>query len=301
MTSHLPDRIRGPRRIAVLTVDPDLTVGLGPARDAGDAGDGADPHRPRPAEGEPAVPTDPVGEALAKLHNVVDEVVLVDRTPGDDAARRAAFTLLGRRLDAGQLSPDDLVVTLGASEGYDPGLLDELQRLAVRERLDGLLVRRDLSDGPSAHRLGHRALSRWADLWAGRTRLHDAACGDRIYRLAALADALDHCPADRPTGPAELAVVMSRLGCRVRNDVLVDVPPPGSRGQGLLDLLADAVAVPAAAFRTDGRHHPPAKVALRLAWPLTATAAVVVALPLLLVRAWRIGGRYRRRGGEMSP
>jgi hypothetical protein len=255
-TTLLPDRIMGPRRIAV-------------------------------------VPS--ASQVPDKLDRVVDEVVLVDGRDGvaTATAYQQAFTDLRRRLDAGELSPDDLVVTLPVEGSVDVDVLDDLQRLAVRERLDALLVRRDLSSGhPRRQKLRSALLSAWATLWAGRVRLHDTASCHRVFRLAALADAMAYCRDERSTGAVELAVVLSRLGCRVRNDVLVAVPLGRSR-YGLRDALAAALDVPAAAFRVESNpEHPggpggPAGAALRLAWPLVVTTTVALSGLWLVRFGWR--------------
>lgn len=252
MSSHLPDRIMGPRRIAVVLADL------------------ADPA---------------VDATVDKLGRVVDEVVLLDHRQGVAAAYHEAFADLCRRLDGGDLSPDDLVVTLAADHGHDVGILDDLQRLVVRERLDALLVRRDLSGYAWSRRLAHVVLSGWATLWGGRVRLHDVASCDRVFRLAALADALDHCGDGGTVGTVDLAVALSRLGCRVRNDVLVAMPlrPPQ---RGAAGGLADAVTLPGAAFRVEDRRHTPAEAVANLAWPLAATAGILFASLWLARQAW---------------
>jgi hypothetical protein len=217
---------------------------------------------------------------------VVDEVVLVDHRQGVAAAYHDAFAELCRRLDDGDLSPDDLVVTLAADQGHDVGMLDDLQRMVVRERLDALLVRRDLAGYRWSRRVAHVVLSGWATLWGGRVRLHDVASCDRVFRLAALADALDHCGDGGAVGTVDLAVALSRLGCRVRNDVLVAMPLRAPQ-RGPLDGLADIVTLPGAAFRVEDRRHTPAEAVANLAWPIAATASAVFASLWLLRQAWK--------------
>ena len=90
-------------------------------------------------------------------------------------------------------SPDDLVFTVDADGQHDLDVIDDLHRRAVDEKLDALLVRRDLSTYPLYKQAGNGVLSAWATLWAGH-RLHDVESGYRIFRLGALADALDVLP-----------------------------------------------------------------------------------------------------------
>src|SRR5256885_14576517 len=84
-------------------------------------------------------------------------------------------------------------------------------------------------------------------LWAGH-RLRDVESGYRIFRAAALADALDYYQGYKYSETVEVAVVLCRLGYRVRNDILVPVPVYRSR-TSLLDAAIDFVAMPKAYLR----------------------------------------------------
>ena len=115
------------------------------------------------------------------------------------------------------------------------------------ERLDALLARRDLSTYPLFKRFGNWVMSAWASAWAGQS-LKDVESGYRIFRAGALVDALDYYKGYRYSETVEVAVVLCRLGYRVRNDVLVRVPVYRSR-TGLLDAVIDLAVIPATAFR----------------------------------------------------
>jgi hypothetical protein len=308
---NLPDRVLGPRRIAVLPVhDEDATI----------------------------------ADTLDKLTQVVDEVVVVDhgsadatrqearawfarrghdtepgrllcadRGMGRPAAYALAFADLARRLDEGTLSPDDLVLTLDHGVRHPLDLLDDLHRLAVREWLDALLVRRDRSGVTPQRRVAGALVSAWASLWAG-ARLHDVETGYRIFRLAPLADTLDQSRSARSarSGHVELAVTMARLGCRVRNDVLVAVPSrPASIGPSAA--VADLLAVPAAAFRAETSRAETARTAFpdpspspapsRSPHTETATVAAVAAVtaPLSPIGAVDLADRGPRPGASDMP
>jgi glycosyltransferase involved in cell wall biosynthesis len=170
-----------------------------------------------------------------------------DVNQGMSEAYYAAFTDLRARLDGGSLGPDDLVFTVDADGQHEIDVFDELEALTVREALDALLVQRDLSTYPRYKRIGNGILSIWATLWAG-SRLRDVESGYRVFRLGPLSHALDYYQGHRYSETVEVAVVMCRLGYRVRNDVLVPVPVYRSR-TSLRDAAIDLAAIPAAAVR----------------------------------------------------
>jgi glycosyltransferase involved in cell wall biosynthesis len=193
-----------------------------------------------------------------------------DENQGMSAAYYLAFTDLRRRMRDGELSPDDLVFTVDADGQHDLDVIDDLHRRAVEEQLDGLLVRRDLSTYPMYKQAGNGVLSAWATLWAGH-RLYDVESGYRIFRLGALADALTYYRGFKYSETVEVAVVLCRLGYRVRNDVLVPVPVYRSRTR-MVDVFIDLAAIPMAAFRVTARR-PPGKEVPSLVPPLAVTAA----------------------------
>ncbi len=254
-----------------------------------------------------------VANVLVKLHHLVDELVVVDdgstdgtraeiesvlpvldrctmlcfdENQGMSAAYYLAFTDLRRRMREGELSPDDLVYTIDADGQHDLDVLDDLQNRCIDERLDALLVRRDLSTYPLYKQAGNGLLSAWATLWAGGVKLHDVESGYRIFRLGALSDALAYYRGFKYSETVEVAVVMSRLGCRVRNDVVVPVPVYRSRTR-MVDVFIDLAAIPTAAIRLHVRRPPETRLP-SLAPPLAVTAAgaaVGVATASVVLRA----------------
>ena len=113
-------------------------------------------------------------------------------------------------------------------------------------------------------------LSSVGDAVGRRTACYDVESGYRIFRLGALADALDYYRGYKYCETVEVAVVLCRLGYRVRNDVLVPVPVYRSRTR-MVDVFIDLAAIPTAAFRVTARR-PPGKDVPSLATPLTVTA-----------------------------
>ena len=96
-------------------------------------------------------------------------------------------------------------------------------------------------------RTGNWLLSAWATLWAGK-RLLDVESGYRVFRLGALAHALEYYRGYKYSETVEVAVVLCRMGYRVSNDHLVAVPVYRSR-TSLLDAAIDFGAIPLAAAR----------------------------------------------------
>ncbi len=216
-----------------------------------------------------------VAKVLDRLYDFVDELVVVDDgstdatraeieswLPGHDEVRLllheqnkgmseayySAFSDLRQRVKIGELDADDVVYTVDADGQHELSVLDDLHQLLIEENLDALLVRRDLSIYPIYKRVGNFAISAWASLWAGAS-LPDVESGYRIFRIGALAHALDYYRGYRYSETVEVAVVLKRLGYRVRTDVVVPVPVYRSRTR-MRDVVIDLVMIPVAAWRS---------------------------------------------------
>jgi glycosyltransferase involved in cell wall biosynthesis len=235
--------------------------------------------KPRRIAVVPAYNEEPtVKGVLERLYPMVDELVVVDDGSTDNtrevvekwlpeqdnawmlsfddnqgmsAAYYLAFTDLRDRLATGEIGEDDLIYTVDADGQHDLGMLDELRDIAVADNLDALIVQRDLSTYPLYKRFGNWVVSAWASMWAGR-RLRDVESGYRIFRAAALADALDYYKGYKYSETVEVAIVLCRLGYRVRNDVMVPVPVFRSRTR-LVDAVIDLAMIPVAAYRASRR------------------------------------------------
>jgi hypothetical protein len=225
-----------------------------------------------------------VTEAPDQAYDFVDEFVVLD--DGSTEAYQTAFDDLRRRVRLGELNADDVVYLFDG--GAQPELLrlDQLHQIMVGDGLDALLVGRDLSGAPAHKRAGNYARSAWSSLWAGG-HLPAVESGCQIFRIGALAHALDYCRGCRYPDVVELAVVLKRLGYRIRADIVVAMPVHRSRGW-IKDAATDFTTLPRAAWRSTR----PLGVGGRLR--VLARPAVVTAVPVAAAVALRRVNLRRR-------
>jgi len=251
-----------------------------------------------------------VAKVLDQVYDFVDELVVVDDgstdatlleietwLPGHDQARLllhernrgmsealyTAFSDIRQRVQQRKLDADDFVYTIDADGQHELGVLDDLHKIMIDEGLDALIVRRDLSNYPFYKRFGNHVISAWASLWAG-SRLPDVESGYRVFRAGALAHALDYYHGYRYSETVEVAVVLKRLGYRVRADIVVPVPIYRSRTR-MRDAAIDLAMIPAAAWRST---RPRGVIGrLRALAPPALVSAAPVVLAIALCRRLR--------------
>ena len=234
--------------------------------------------RAQPAESARAAPRriavvpvyneeDTVVQVLDDLERLVDQIVVVEdgstdgsrqliiswarhrrsahtiffaRNRGLSAAYYAAFKEIAGLVTAGELSRDDLIITVDADGQHDPADLDRLMHRVTDDEFDAAVARRDLSSYSLLKRAGNNLLTWWASLWAGM-RFYDVESGYRVFKAGPLIEALHYYHGYRYSETVEVAVVLPRLGYRLSNDVLVPVPVQRSRTSirdGVIDALA---------------------------------------------------------------
>jgi glycosyltransferase involved in cell wall biosynthesis len=144
------------------------------------------------------------------------------RNRGMAGALYTGFRFLLGELEAGRLSPDDVVITLDADGQHSPAQIPEGLRHLADHGLDVVLGRRNLTGYPLLKQWGNRWLSRWAS-WLSHTPYHDVECGYRWMRLRVLAAIFPLLSGRRYGCAQELAILTGRLGWRVDNTLPVTV------------------------------------------------------------------------------
>ncbi|TMB67325.1 MAG: glycosyltransferase family 2 protein [Chloroflexi bacterium] len=161
-----------------------------------------------------------VVQVLDELERLVDQIVVVEDGSTDDsrsliigwarhrrsahaiffeynrglsAAYYAAFKEIAGLVAAGELSPDDLIITVDADGQHDPADLDRLTRRVTDEGYDAAVARRDLSGYDLLKRTGNNLLAWWASFWSGM-RFYDVESGYRVFRAGPLIEALNRIP-----------------------------------------------------------------------------------------------------------
>jgi glycosyltransferase involved in cell wall biosynthesis len=175
------------------------------------------------------------------------QLICLHRNRGMSAAYYEALREIRRRMALGQLSPDDIVLTVDADGQHEPAEIEALVARLVEGGFDGVIARRDLSTYTRYKRLGNWLVSLWASLWAGH-RYYDVESGFRAFRVGALLSALQYYRGYKYSETVEVAVILPRLGYRVSNDLSVPVPIFRSRTR-LKDALIDLAAMPVAWWR----------------------------------------------------
>ena len=275
-----------------------------------------------------------VAAVLEDLYPLVDELVVVDDGSTDNTraeiqawmalgrphcrllvhevnrgmseAYLTALTELRERLGRDELHADDLVFTVDADGQHDLHVLHELVEMTQDEKLDANIARRDLSYHGPFKRTGNWVLSKWASGWAGAP-LHDVESGYRIFRLGALAHALEFYSGYQYSETVEVAVVLCQLGYNVRNDHVVPVPVARSRTR-LRDAAIDLAVIPVAAgrvwrrdrmqaaFRTDAVAHLSIAgvLGVLIALTLQRSTDTLFTISLAAVSAFGVGALLRR-------
>jgi glycosyltransferase involved in cell wall biosynthesis len=174
------------------------------------------------------------------------QLISFNKNRGMSAAYYEAFQHLGRMVALGQVGADDVVLTVDADGQHDPASLDLLIQ-PILGGADAVIARRDFRLYPLYKRVGNWIMSAWATIWAGR-RFRDVESGYRAFTIAPLLDALRYYKGYKYSETVEVAVILSRLGYKIHDTTLVDIPVFRSRTR-IKDVIIDLVAMPCAWWR----------------------------------------------------
>lgn len=237
---------------------------------------------------------------LERLEPLADEIIVVDDGSLDDTRRLVeqwaagrtnvrvlgfehnrgmsaayceAFEHIGARVRDGELTPDDIVLTVDADGQHEPADVDRLVERLDGDGLDAVIARRDFALYPWYKRIGNWLMSAWGTLWAGQ-RLDDIESGFRVFRIGPLLHALQFYRGYKYSETVEVAVILPRLGYGLANDVTVPVPIFRSNTR-IKDFVIDGVAMPWAWWRVWTRASRPAGIP---AWAIDALPALAVTI-----------------------
>ena len=208
-------------------------------------------------------------------------LISFNRNRGMSAAYYAAFSHLRMMVESGQVSPDDIVLTVDADGQHDPASLDLLLK-PIEAGADAVIARRDFRLYPLYKRIGNWIMSAWASVWSGR-RFQDVESGYRAFRVGPLLDALNYYKGYKYSETVEVAVILPLLGYTVHDTTLVDIPVFRSRTR-LKDVVIDLVAMPCAWWRVMATRRLPAGMPRALGYyglPLIFLAMLLPVLAML--------------------
>lgn len=142
---------------------------------------------------------------------------------GKASALKDGFAVAAALLEDGVLSDDDLLYTFDADGQHTVDSIDRLAERMNDDRLDMLLTRRDFSHYPRFKKIGNWGLSLFASVLGGY-KYHDVECGFRVLRLSRVPEILSYYNGYKYSCEQELGIIAARLGCRIDNSWLVEVP-----------------------------------------------------------------------------
>lgn len=150
---------------------------------------------------------------------------VVDNTVnrGKASALKDGFALATLLMDAGVLSPDDLLYTFDADGQHTVDAIGQLGERMVSGDLDMLLTRRDFRHYPRFKKVGNWGLSMFASILGG-FRYDDVECGFRVLKLGRVPEILSYYTGYKYSSEQELGIIAARLRYRIDNTFDVEVP-----------------------------------------------------------------------------
>jgi glycosyltransferase involved in cell wall biosynthesis len=235
--------------------------------------------------------TDGSGEIIAEWAKGQEQVTVLSHpvNRGYSEALLTGFRHVLDKVESGQLSPSDAVVTIDADGQHDPSELPGFLKTLEEQGLDVVWARRDFSLYPWLKRFGNRIMSVIGSLFAGYP-FKDVECGYCVFRIGALGDALRYQKRDsRYSLSLTLAVALARLGYKISNDSVASVKLFRSRTR-IVDVLWDTLAAANTwAKVTLARIRSRPEVLLRLALGALVLAGTLAVLVLIALKRIYLG------------
>lgn len=152
------------------------------------------------------------------------ELVTLDHNRGMSAAIWVGYALLDKRLRAGDLAPDDIIVKMDGDGQQRPEDIPRLVEYLKAPKTDGVRARRKLDNYPAYKRIGNKLLSWAISPLAGR-RTYDVMSGYCLLKAKTLRPLLTYATTGyRYSLQAEITVILPRLGYNINDDPVVEVP-----------------------------------------------------------------------------
>lgn len=211
---------------------------------------------------------------------------------GLSAALRAGWEEVRAMLARGDISPDDVAFSIDADGQHEPGALDGMIEHLIATDSVCVIGNRDMGYHTPYKKFGNAVMT-WIGRISGWAEFHDIESGYRVFRVGPLLEAQEFYEGYKYSETVEVAVVLSRLGYKVRNDVVVPVPVFRSR-TSMTDVVIDLVAMPAAAFRVTMRRPKDVQVPSLVPPVLKSAAIGGAAIAPIVLGAGLIPRRLRR-------
>ncbi len=208
---------------------------------------------------------------------------------GLSAALRAGWDEVRVMLARGEIRPDDVAFSIDADGQHEPAAIDGMIEHLLATDSACVIGRRDLSYH-TAYKVIGNAVMTWIGRISGGHRFEDIESGYRVFRVGPLLEAQQYYEGYKYSETVEVAVLLTRLGYRVDNTYLINIPVARTRTR-LYDAAVDAVCMPLAWYRLScWREAPPALRGRFLLWlPVPVVFAAIVALGLMLTKPFYLG------------
>ncbi|MFH1562154.1 MAG: glycosyltransferase family 2 protein [Nitrospirota bacterium] len=140
------------------------------------------------------------------------------------------FCFLKYLLDANQISPEDLIITIDADGQHKPENITSIIEYLEKKNLELVITKRDFSVYPFYKKFGNKFLSTWASIIGG-FNFKDIESGFRVFQAKVINDILPYYTGYRYSCEQEFGIIATQLKIKMDNEypVEVDTYVPGAR------------------------------------------------------------------------